>query len=76
MTPGVVQESDRKGLVIAGQRSINSNVSHGVRRGDSRLLRLSRSRRNRALPEHFDAASDLAIGHQQSRVDARVWLPT
>ena len=27
MTPGVVQESDRKGLVIAGQRSINSNVA-------------------------------------------------
>lgn len=27
LTPGVVQEGDRKGLVIAGQRSINSNVS-------------------------------------------------
>jgi Carboxypeptidase regulatory-like domain/TonB-dependent Receptor Plug Domain len=27
LTPGVVQESDRKGLVIAGQRSINSNVA-------------------------------------------------
>lgn len=27
LTPGVVQESDRKGLVIGGQRSINSNVS-------------------------------------------------
>jgi hypothetical protein len=27
LTPGVVQESDRKGLVIAGQRSINSNIS-------------------------------------------------
>lgn len=27
MTPGVMQESDRKGLVIAGQRSINSNVA-------------------------------------------------
>lgn len=27
LTPGVVQESDRKGLVISGQRSINSNVA-------------------------------------------------
>ncbi len=27
LTPGIVQESDRKGLVIAGQRSINSNIS-------------------------------------------------
>lgn len=27
LTPGVIQESDRKGLVIAGQRSINSNIS-------------------------------------------------
>lgn len=27
MTPGIVQESDRKGLVIAGQRSINSNIA-------------------------------------------------
>ena len=27
LTPGIVQESDRKGLVIAGQRSINSNVA-------------------------------------------------
>lgn len=27
LTPGVVQESDRKGLVIGGQRSINSNIS-------------------------------------------------
>lgn len=27
LTPAVVQESDRNGLVIAGQRSINSNVS-------------------------------------------------
>lgn len=27
LTPGVVQEGDRKGLVIAGQRSINSNVA-------------------------------------------------
>src|SRR5215510_6881711 len=27
LTPGVVQESDRKGLVIAGQRSINSNIA-------------------------------------------------
>jgi len=27
LTPGVMQESDRSGLVIAGQRSINSNVS-------------------------------------------------
>ena len=27
LTPGVVQEADRKGLVIGGQRSINSNVS-------------------------------------------------
>lgn len=27
LTPGVVQEGDRKGLVIAGQRSINSNIS-------------------------------------------------
>jgi hypothetical protein len=26
LTPGVVQESDRGGLVIAGQRSINSNI--------------------------------------------------
>lgn len=27
LTPGIVQESDRKGLVIAGQRSINSNIA-------------------------------------------------
>lgn len=27
LTPGIIQESDRKGLVIAGQRSINSNIS-------------------------------------------------
>jgi hypothetical protein len=27
LTPGVIQESDRFGLVVAGQRSINSNVS-------------------------------------------------
>ena len=27
LTPGIVQDSDRKGLVIAGQRSINSNVA-------------------------------------------------
>ena len=27
LTPAVVQESDRNGLVVAGQRSINSNVS-------------------------------------------------
>lgn len=27
LTPGIVQESDRKGLIIAGQRSINSNVA-------------------------------------------------
>jgi hypothetical protein len=27
LTPGVVQESDRGGLVIAGQRSINSNIA-------------------------------------------------
>lgn len=27
LTPGVVQESDRSGLVISGQRSINSNVA-------------------------------------------------
>ncbi|MEP7038548.1 MAG: carboxypeptidase-like regulatory domain-containing protein, partial [Acidobacteriota bacterium] len=27
LTPAVVQESDRNGLVIAGQRSINSNVA-------------------------------------------------
>ena len=27
LTPAVMQESDRQGLVIAGQRSINSNVS-------------------------------------------------
>lgn len=27
LTPGIVQESDRFGLVIAGQRSINSNVA-------------------------------------------------
>ena len=27
LTPGVMQESDRQGLVIAGQRSINSNVA-------------------------------------------------
>lgn len=27
LTPGVVQEGDRSGLVIAGQRSINSNVA-------------------------------------------------
>jgi hypothetical protein len=27
LTPGVVQESDRKGLVITGQRSINSNIA-------------------------------------------------
>ena len=27
LTPGVIQESDRFGLVISGQRSINSNVS-------------------------------------------------
>ncbi len=27
LTPGVMQESDRKGLVIAGQRSINSNIA-------------------------------------------------
>jgi hypothetical protein len=27
LTPAVMQESDRQGLVIAGQRSINSNVA-------------------------------------------------
>src|SRR5204862_3560777 len=27
LTPSVIQESDRSGLVISGQRSINSNVS-------------------------------------------------
>ena len=27
LTPGIVQESDRSGMVISGQRSINSNVS-------------------------------------------------
>lgn len=27
LTPGIVQESDRKGQVIAGQRSINSNIA-------------------------------------------------
>ncbi|NBO63912.1 MAG: TonB-dependent receptor, partial [Acidobacteria bacterium] len=27
LTPGIIQESDRKGLVIAGQRSINSNIA-------------------------------------------------
>ncbi len=27
LTPGIVQDSDRKGLVIAGQRSINSNIA-------------------------------------------------
>lgn len=27
LTPGVVQESDRAGIVVAGQRSINSNVA-------------------------------------------------
>ena len=27
LTPGIVQESDRKGLVISGQRSINSNIA-------------------------------------------------
>ncbi len=27
LTPGVMQESDRSGLVVSGQRSINSNVS-------------------------------------------------
>src|SRR6185295_7464082 len=27
LTPAVIQESDRNGLVIAGQRSINSNIA-------------------------------------------------
>src|SRR6185436_17553982 len=27
LTPAIVQESDRSGLVISGQRSINSNVA-------------------------------------------------
>lgn len=35
LTPAVVQESDRNGLVVAGQRSINSSCAVGRKRRNS-----------------------------------------